>query len=75
MEDLPSERHPKGEEEMGGCGEKGGLSAEEGPGKWERRDRGRGRGGRSWEAGERAEDEEGKWGQLRGGEASWERSQ
>lgn len=56
----------RGEEEMGGCGEKGGgLSVEEGRGKGERR--------KAWEAGERAEEEEGKWGQLRGGEGSWER--
>lgn len=38
----------------------GGLSVEEGQGS--------GRGGRSWERGEQAEEEEGKWGQLRGGE-------
>lgn len=59
MEDLPSERDPKGEEEMG-WEKGGGLSVEEGQGS--------GRGGRSRERGEQAEEEEGKWGQLRGGE-------
>ena len=51
MEDLPSERHPKGEEEMGGV--RGERRAECGGGTWEVGEEGQGKGERRKELGGR----------------------